>query len=310
MTGAPIPAGVDAVVMREHCDESNLAAGTVRINADAKVGQHIRKRGEDLRAGDVVAARGCRITPARLNAMLAAGRVWARVVRRPRVAIIASGNELREVGESYAPHHVINSNAHAIAAAATLLGCEATVVGIARDALEDHVEWMQAALDNRPDVVITIGGVSMGTHDFVRPALEKLGAQLLSWRVAMRPGKPIAVADVQNTRVFALPGNPVSALVAFELFVAPALRKKSGLTHVLPTTVTRTLAEAVHKPQGLEHYARGQLRGQDVVVLDKQGSHHISALADADVLVRLPQTSEHLDAGASVECIVLPSCRG
>jgi molybdopterin molybdotransferase len=307
MTGAAIPPGVDAVVMRELCDEGNIAAdglsGTVGIKGAVPTGQHIRLRGEDVRLGATVADVGDAITPARLNLLLAAGIVEASVNRAPRVCVLASGDELREVGAVAGPTDVVNSNAHAIAASARALGCQVEVLGIARDTLADHVDKIGRARD--ADVLLTIGGVSAGTHDFVRPALRELGADLVAHQVAMRPGKPLAFARLNHLRVFGLPGNPVSAMVSFVLFVAPALRRLAGFRAVEPDTVTGHLAEGMKKKPGLEHFARGVWRQGMVTALDKQGSHQISALAAANVLIVMPADAHELLAGAQVQCIRL-----
>ncbi len=306
MTGAPVPAGVTAVVPREGCDESQLAQGVVVVNERPERGQHIRRRGEDVACGAVVGVAGDVVTAARQNLLLASGCVSVEVVKRPVVCVLSSGDELKEVGDALGDFDVVNSNAHAIAAALDALGAQVRMLGIARDTLDDHVALIAQARD--ADFVLTIGGVSMGTHDFVRPALAQLGAQLHAWRVAMRPGKPLAVARLGDTHVFGLPGNPVSSLVSFHLFVAPALRHWMGRA-AGPVSVVATLAEATHKKAGLEHYARGRLSQHDdglrVALLPKQGSHHISALADADVLVQLPLDGEAFAAGARVTCLPL-----
>jgi molybdopterin molybdotransferase len=303
MTGAEIPDGVEAVIMREACDESRADQGVIAVREPAVRGQHIRRRGEDVHTGDVVGRPGDVITPARLNLLLASGLVRASVVRAPRVAVLASGDELREVGEVADARAVINSNAHAIAAACRMLGCEVTMLGIANDTLASHEEKIEQARAH--DVLLTIGGVSAGTHDFVRPALLSRGATLVAHKVAMRPGKPLAWAMLGTTRVLGLPGNPVSAMVSFALFVAPALRALKGLREVAPRTVEATLLEDISKKPGFEHYARAQLTRDGVRPLDKQGSHQISALADATVLAVLPRDSTGARAGERVTCIVL-----
>jgi molybdopterin molybdotransferase len=307
MTGAPIPPGVDAVIMRELTDETDVANGTIAVLESPPLGQHIRRRGEDVHAGDVVAEPGDVLTPARLNLVLSAGHVSARVQRAPVVAIVASGDELREVGEHAGLHDVVNSNAHAVAAAVRALGCRVHLLGVARDNLDDHVRVLRAGLF--ADVLLTIGGVSMGTHDFVRPALEQLGATLELWRVAMRPGKPIAMGRAGDVVVFGLPGNPVSSLVAFELFVRPALLKMSGAQRVMRPRWRATLAEAFVKRAGLEHWARGVATlgegALEVTLLEGQGSHQISRMARANALVRFPVDVERVEAGAFVELVLL-----
>jgi molybdopterin molybdotransferase len=317
MTGAPVPEGVEAVVMREHTDESRVTEGFIAVLAGAAPGQHIRRRGEDVAVDDIVGAAGDALTPARLNLLLSAGHVTARVQRRPIVAVVASGDELKEVGLPLAATDVVNSNAHAVAAAARELGCDVHLLGIARDTLEDHVRHMQ---DGRfADVLVTIGGVSMGTHDFVRPALAHLGATLEMWRVAMRPGKPIAfgrtAGDASAGRasqvIFGLPGNPVSSLVSFELFVRPALLKMMGVRATTRPLWRATLVDGGFKKKpGLEHWARGEARlsaagALEVRLSDQQGSHQISAMARGNALVKFAPAVESVAAGAAVELMLL-----
>jgi molybdopterin molybdotransferase len=324
MTGGAIPPGVDAVVMRESTDESGIGGssaseGVVRVLEAARPDQHIRRRGEDVRIGAIVGRRGDVVTPARLNLLLAVRQTTLPVVRRPIVAVLASGDELREVGEPastpWGPHDVVNSNAHAIAAAVRAMGAEAHLLGIARDTLTDHVERLRPGL--AADALITIGGVSMGTHDFVRPALEAHGCVLDVWKVAMRPGKPIAFGRRDGLRVFALPGNPVSALVGFELFVRPALDKMMGKTVGRPDAPI-ALTDAIlvdggfRKKTGIEVWARAVVTpvgassgARHVRILDRQGSHQISGLADANALARFGADVESVDEGATIGVLPL-----
>jgi molybdopterin molybdotransferase len=291
-TGAAIPAGVDAVVMRERCDESRTNDGHVGVRHAPRPGEHIRPRGEDIDGGVVVGNVGDVITPARLNLLLSAGYVGVDVVRRPRVGVLASGDELRDVGDGIGDDVIVNSNAWSIAAAATTLGADARMLGIAADTLQDHVDKLDV---DDVDVLITIGGVSVGSHDFMRPALEKLGAEMTLWKIAMRPGKPLAFGTLRRGRrttlVFGLPGNPVSALVTFTLFVAPALRALQGLADVGPVIERHQLLDDVPFTQKFPHafFARAALVQRDgeegVVTLDRQGSGQISGLAAATHLV-------------------------
>lgn len=315
MTGAPIPPGVEAIVMREQTDERELPSGRILVKSAASAAQHIRRRGEDVAEEGVVGRAGEAITPARLNLLLAAGHVSAPVARRPVVALLASGDELREPGAALAEREVVNSNAHALAAAVRAAGADAHLLGIARDSLAEHLTRMRAGAF--ADVLVSVGGVSMGTHDFVRPALAELGVELSLWRVAMRPGKPVAFgrkSEGSRTQlVFGLPGNPVSAMVAFELFVRPALRKLQGLPAFswMRPILPGVLSSATTKKAGLEHWARARVSvgeaGLSASLLDAQGSHQISGLADANALVRLPRHATTLAAGERVELMLLES---
>lgn len=317
-TGAPIPGGVDAVVMRERCDETSVAAHVVRVSHPVSIGENIRLRGEDVDEGGVVGRPGDPITPARLNLLLSAGHVSVDVVRRPTVAILASGDELREVGDGAGDDAIVNSNAWAIAAAATAAGASVRMLGIAADTLADHAARMDV---EDVDVLVTIGGVSMGSHDFVRPALEQLGGTLSLWKIAMRPGKPLAFGALPRRRrpvlFFGLPGNPVSALVTFTLFVAPALRALQGDPAPAAAPVLRLpLLDAgpFMKKRGLVFYARARVVEQagvlGVVTLDRQGSGQVSGLADASCLACLPDDAAIVAPGALVDVLPLDAAWG
>jgi molybdopterin molybdotransferase len=311
-TGAPLPAGVDAVVMRERCDERARGEGLVHVLHAARVGEHIRRRGEDVDEGAVVGRASDVVTPARLNLLLSAGHVAVDVVRRPTVAVLASGDELREVGDGIGDDVIVNSNAWAIAAAATQAGAHVRLLGIARDTLDDHVARMD--IDD-VDVLLTIGGVSMGSHDFVRPALTQLGATLSLWKIAMRPGKPLAFGALPRRRrpvlFFGLPGNPVSSLVTFALFVAPALRALQGDPAPVPTPQRLPLLDdvAFAKKRGLAFFARATSAVSDGVAgvrtLDRQGSGQVSGLADATHLACFAADAERIEPGSLVDVIAL-----
>ncbi len=311
MTGAPIPQGADAVVMRESTDEKAVGddgTGTVVVHEAVAQGQHVRARGEDVKDGAVVGQPGDRLSPARINLLAQCGHVAVTVRRRPVVAILASGDELKELGAPFSDDDVINSNAHAIAAAVRATGGVAHLVGIAKDTLEDHVRRIQQAA--HADVLITIGGVSVGTHDFVKPALLQCGVKLELWKVAMRPGKPLAFGVRDAQIVFGLPGNPVSSLVGFELFVRPALWKLMGLKHVVKRPVrARLVDEEIKKKAGLQFYLRATVMlgadGFEARVLDKQGSGQISGLAAANALVVLGEDVERAKRGDLVDAILL-----
>ena len=310
-TGAPIPPGADAVVMRELTDESRVSLeglGDVDIRDAAPPGQHIRRRGEDVRAGRVVVDAGVVVTPARLNLLAQSGHAVVRVHRRPTVAILASGDELRELGEPAGDLDVVNSNAHAIAAAVRAAGGVPLLLGIARDTLDDHVAYIAAA--GFADVLLTIGGVSMGTHDFARPALAHTGAVIELWKIAMRPGKPLAFGTRGAQRIFGLPGNPVSSLVAFELFVRPALLSMQGALRVVRQPVRATFTDAqFRKRPGLAFYARAHVTmtasGFAIALVDKQGSGQVSGLAAANALAIFARDGEGALRGDVVEALLL-----
>jgi molybdopterin molybdotransferase len=314
-TGAPIPAGVNAVVMRERCNEPDARhdhTGIIAVKHAARAGEHIRRRGEDIDEGVVVGSVGDVVSPARLNLLLSAGLVAVDVVRRPRVAVLASGDELREVGEGAGDDVIVNSNAWAVAQAAVAAGADVRLQGIARDTLADHVAKIDV---DDVDVLVTIGGVSVGSHDFVRPALQQAGATLTLWKIAMRPGKPLAFGHLPRRRrptlVFGLPGNPVSALVAFTLFVAPALRALQGDPEPLPPTTPLPLLDDIPftKKAGLAFFARARLVHRDgvagLVTLDRQGSGQVSGLAAATHLAAFAEDASTVAPGTLVHAVAL-----
>jgi molybdopterin molybdotransferase len=270
--------------------------------------QHIRRRGEDVAEGELVGEAGLVVTPARLNLLAQAGPTSALVHRRPRVAIVASGDELRELGEPLGEGDIVNSNAHAIAAAVVEAGGVAELLGIARDTLEAHVRLVEAAAF--ADVLITIGGVSAGTHDFVRPAFEAAGVVLELWKVAMRPGKPLAFGRRGAQLVFGLPGNPVSSQVTFELFVRPALLRLQGRERVCRSLVRATVvAGSVQKRPGFAVFSRASCRlgaaGFEVRIEHKQGSGQVSGLARANALCALDAASHGAGPGDEIQVLLL-----
>lgn len=312
MTGAFLPPGVDAVIMREQAHEDEVTtegAGTVAVLHAAKAGEHIRQRGEDVMRGECIAAAGDVVTPGRLNLLAAAGEVAVSVHRRPRVCVLASGDELRELGQPYGALDVLNSNAYAIAASVRSSGAIAEVIGIAADSLEDHIACIERA--RGADVLVTIGGVSVGTHDFVKPALTAVGATLELWKVAMRPGKPVAFGVWGKQLVFGLPGNPVSSQVSFELFVKPALLRLQGHRACSPRPVrARLLGRGMSKKPGFRTFARACAAvgddGRLTVTLDeKQGSGQVSGLARANALCVLAEEQTSLEDGDLVEVMLL-----
>ena len=248
MTGAPLPQGADAVirvedtqqVMAEPLSPSALPqAGerdaaslresmfdAVQINVAAKPGTDIRRRGEGMRNGEVVLNAGIEITPGVIGVLATVKSAQVRVYQRPRVAILSTGNELEDMDDPVDPNKIPNSNSYALMAQVQALGIEPDLLGIARDDPAELEEYLQRGL--RFDVLLVSGGTSVGVHDYVRPILESLGVRMKFWRVAMKPGHPIAFGMTANSAIFVLPGNPVSSMVCFEQFVAPALRGMTG----------------------------------------------------------------------------------
>ena len=239
MTGAPLPAGADAVVPVEETEETS--GEQVTINATVKQGQHIRRQGEDIRQGETILQAGSPLRAAEISLLASCGKPLVNVQRRPVVAILSTGDELVEPGTPPGPAQLINSNSIALAAAVHEAGAVPRMLGIARDNRLSHLEKLRAGLT--ADCLITSAGVSAGDRDLVRAVLEELGVKFLFWKVAIKPGKPTAFGIFEGKPVFCLPGNPVSSLVTFEAFVRPALLKMQGRNKLLRPTLKATLRE-------------------------------------------------------------------
>ena len=303
-TGALLPPGADCVEMQEEVKRRGKVA---RFQRAAVAGRFVRLAGADLAAGAVALARGSELEPAALGLAAALGRIELRVHRRPRVAVMTTGDEVVAPGEPLRPGQLHESNGHALCAATRAAGGLPTLLGPVPDA----PEALAAALHQVRgfDVLVTTGGASVGERDLVRTALEEAGASLRFWRVAMRPGKPVAFGRWGEGVVFALPGNPVSALVTFELFVRPAIRRLAGLTGSGRLRLRARLAEAQEKPEELEVYLRARVALREgrlwLEPLTSQGSGYHSAMVGADALAVLPIGATRLRRGAEVEAILL-----
>jgi molybdopterin molybdotransferase len=297
-TGAVVPDGADAVVPIER---TSLEGSTVTVEGVA-TGAHVRPRGGDAHAGDLVVEGGTRLGPPQIGALAAAGVATVTCARRPRIALLATGTELRAPGTELRPGEIYESNTVLLAAQAVTAGATADVL----DSVEDDPDATREALKRAlaADVVITSGGVSVGPHDLVRAALADLGAEEVFWRVAVRPGKPVAFSVRGRTLVFGLPGNPVSALVGFELFVRPALLALQGAREPGPLYLPARLAAAVRQNADRDELLRARLRmdadGALVQPLGGQESHMIVRAASADALVFVPRGTGELAAGARV----------
>jgi molybdopterin molybdotransferase len=303
-TGAPLPAGADAVEQQEQVRRAGRGAVFSR---PALRGRFVRRRGSDVAAGRVAAPAGTPLDPGTIALAAGVGRAEVLVHRRPRVVILPTGDEVVPVGRTPAPGQIVETNGHALAAAARDAGAEPSLLPAAPDDPGALATALAAA--RGADALVTTGGVSVGTRDLVRGALAAAGARLDFWRVAMRPGKPFTFGRWGATAVFGLPGNPASALVTFELFVRPALRALAGLPGTGRLRVAARLASPHEKPPGLEVYLRARLgvvRGQLVAFpLPSQSSGDLSSAAGIDGLAVLPAGRSRLARGARVEVIVL-----
>lgn len=304
MTGAHLPRGADAVIMQEKT-RAGADETTVDILESVKAQANVRSRGEDSVEGDVLIPEGTALGIAELGLLWAQGLSTVRVHRRPRVGIVSSGDELVEIG---APHggRIYDTNSPAIAAMVRRAGGVPRKLGIAPDRLEAVRQKIETGLSPDFDVLICIAGMSVGEKDYVREVLGMLGVQIDFWRVAMRPGKPLAFGTRGKTLVFGLPGNPVSSLVTFELFVRPALKRLQGLDPTVPV-VPGVMGAELKKPQGLRLFARARVALQNGVLvatpLGSQTSGALTSAAGATHLVSVPPEVTSVSAGDRVELI-------
>jgi molybdopterin molybdotransferase len=309
MTGAPVPAGADGVTRLEHTEPGSDGA-SVRVLTDADAGRNIRRKGEDLELDDRPLSAGVLLRPAQIGVLAMLGKAEVPVYRRPRVAILATGDELADFDDFalvQAGQRIMNSNSYALAAQVEECGALPVPLGIARDNRESLDERLRAARGH--DALITSAGLAVGDHDYVKEILDDLGMEFLFYRVTMRPGSPFTFGLLDRMPVFALPGNPVSAMVTFELLVRPALRKMMGLKRYDRPTRRVRLAEPVAVKGRLTHFYRATLErredgGWSARLTGPQGSGILTSMSQADALVRIPANSE-LPAGADVDAIVL-----
>jgi molybdenum cofactor synthesis domain-containing protein len=317
LTGAPMPRGADAVVPVEDTDAPMGVAELphrVSIRAPRPPGAHIRRRGSDLREGYPLLRAAHELGPAALAIAAAGGHAQLEVHRLPRVAVMATGDELAQVGDELSTDQIPDSNSVGLAAQAREVGAEARSLGIGRDELADVIGRLRTGLE-WADVVVVSGGVSVGAHDVVKDAFQSLGEMDL-WRVAVQPGKPLAFGRAPGGQgqgsvlMFGLPGNPVSSFVTFELFVRPVLRRLAGHADVIGRDVVRaTLREAVSKSPGRRAFLRVRLErdgdGWSASLAGGQDSHVLSALAAANGLAIVSEDDDSLPAGAVVDVLRL-----
>ena len=303
-TGAVVPAGADAVVPIENVVVQD---NSVEIPQAVQPGAHIRPRGGDVTAGEVVVPAGTRLTPGRLAAAAASGVAELSCARLPRVSVLATGSELVDPGGELRPGQIYETNGLMLSAALSATGAEV----VSEPPVADDEEALREALERglAADVLVTSGGVSVGEHDLVRAAERELGVEEIFWRVSIKPGKPVSFGVRGDTLVFGLPGNPVSALVGCELFVKPALRALQGIPDPLPRFEPGRLASALRRNEERDEFVRARSRSDgDSLVLEPvtgQESHMIVRSSGADALVHVPRGNGQLAAGATVRWLRL-----
>ena len=304
MTGAPIPSGANAVVQSELAREEN---GKVLIYEAAKPGSNVRRAAEDIAIGDRVLAAGTALGPAELGVLASLGLPEVKVYRRPRVAVLSTGSELVEVDQLLSPGKIRNSNSYALQAYCQQVGVEVTRLGIAPDDYDSTLRLVEEGLSY--DVLITSGGVSVGEFDFVKNVQDALGVERRLWGVAMKPGKPLVFGVKGSTLVFGLPGNPVSAMVSFELFVKPALLRLMGHKQVVKPLYKAIVEEDVKSRDTRTYVVRVRAwREADrwhVSSTGPQGSGILRSMVGANGLIFVPGAPSGVRAGQEVDFLLL-----
>jgi molybdopterin molybdotransferase len=301
MTGGILPVGTDTVIIQESVVRHD---DRIKIDTETRAGDNVRQVGEDIAIGDLVLARGTRLTAADLGLLASLGSSEVMIKRKLRVAFVSTGDELRSIGEQLDEGSVYDSNRYTLYGMLTRLNCDLLDMGVIKDKREDVEEAFLAAADNA-DVVITSGGVSVGEADFVKETIEKLG-KVEFWKVAMKPGRPLAFGRVKNACFFGLPGNPVSVMVTFYQFVQPALRKLMGENQLDVITMKVPSASKLKKRPGRLEYQRGIMERDETGLLHvrktgAQGSGILSSMSQANCFIILPIESSTVMPGDLVD---------
>lgn len=299
MTGAPLPPGADAIVPVENAGEDG---GEVVVREASVAGQHVRRAGEDIEAGATFLTAGMVLGPGELALLAAMGHPVVPVYRRPRVAILVTGDELVAVDQEPLPGQIRDSNSIALSALVRESGADVVLAERVPDDLDATVSALERAAIEA-DLVLSSGGVAVGRYDFIKPAVEKLG-RIDMWKVAMQPGKPVVLGEVSGVPFLGLPGNPVSIHVSFERFVRPAIRKMRGHRDLFRPIITARLTERITKKPGRQHYVRVYLDRADdrwfATPTGPQGSHMMSSLAGCDGLAIFPADESVREMGAEI----------
>ena len=314
-TGAAIPSGADAVMMQENVARDGERAVLV---ARTRPGQNIRRRGDDLAAGAIALTRGTRLRPAHLALAAALDRAQVLVAKRPKVTVLSTGDELRRPGTDPIPGTIPESITVALRATSRRAGAVTHPSPFLRDERAATERAFAAALD-ASDVLVTVGGVSVGDHDLVRPSLEAVGVQLDFWRVAIKPGKPIAIGTFarpgrRDALVVGLPGNPASAMVTFALFGVPLLRALQGDARPFPAFARARMTRAHAHDAGRLEFARAVVSraeaGLSVTTFGNQASGAVTTMAQADALVCIPEAATGVGAGDEVDVLLMSDLCG
>jgi molybdopterin molybdotransferase len=305
MTGALIPDGADTVA---HVEITDAGSDYVSVTQSLKRGTNLRKRGEDMRAGDVVLPAGTFISAAEVGVLASVQKSIVSVGRRPVVAIISTGDEIVDVDAQREFGKVVNSNSYSLAALAREVGALPRMIGIVPDTREATIAAIESALES--DFIISSGGVSVGAYDFVKDALDALGAETKFWQIAMKPGKPVVLSRVRDRVYFGLPGNPVSCMVSFLLFIAPALRKAMGQkSGILPPTVKTRLMGPLKSRGDRRNYLRVRVVARDGELLaypmTSQGSGVSTSMVQANGFAVVDTGITNVTAGDTISTVLV-----
>lgn len=313
MTGAPIPPGADAVVRFEDTEQESE---WVKIMAEVPKGRDVRLAGEDVRKGMLVLRHGIRIRPQEVGMLATLGRKEVLVTRRPRVAILATGDEVVDIDAPLAPGKIRNSNSYSNAAQVMRCGGIPVLLGIARDDIADLTQKIRAGLAQKVDLFLTSGGVSVGDFDVVKKVLAAEG-DITFWRVRMKPGKPLAFGQIGGIPLLGMPGNPVSAMIAFELFARPSIFKMLGIERWERPVIEASLVDEVKRKDERRHYLRVRVEkatasaaGQQepeyrAYLTGEQGSGILSSMVYANGVAIIPEDMHHVPAGTRVQVMML-----
>jgi len=302
MTGAIIPKGADSVIMVEDTLRIAGKEKIVQMFKEVKRGDNIRKKGEDIKKGELVIPAGKELNSAHIGILASLGMSMVNVYRRPRVAILATGDEVIDIDKELTPGKLRNSNTYTLYSQVLKCGAIPKNLGIAKDKPEELEKKIREGLDC--DIIITSGGVSVGDYDLVKYILAKMGTNIKFWQVAMRPGKPLVFGVIKGKPVLGLPGNPVSSMISFEVFVRPAILNMMGRTHEERRDVDAVLEEDIVKKKGLRYYLRAHTRWKDGVYLTRttgpQGSAILKSMAAANSIIIIPEEEEKIEKGIRV----------
>lgn len=304
MTGAPLPLGANAVVKVE---ETEPSGDSVKIFKSIEAHANVRPQGEDVKKGECIIRKGTQIRPAEAGMLAILAKSFVLVYQQPRVAILSTGDELADLDERFTEEKIINSNSYGIAAAVQEAGGIPLLLGIAVDQPEALKEKISHGLN--ADILVLSGGVSMGDYDFTKAVFKELGADMNFWKLAIRPGQPLAFGRIHDTLAFGLPGNPVSSMVTFEQLVRPSILKMSGLQRIERPVVQAQIQEKFTKRNDRRHFLRGVLTREDGVLkvrtTGEQGSGILTSMVQANCLIDVAEEIEKLNPGDIVNVQVL-----